>query len=564
MRKTHPKNLLLLLLTLSLSPSLWATPHFSDDKDPELLAHELVEAMTIEELLGQALMFSWTGVSPSSEINGWISEKNLGGIKLFGWNGYDIETVAKTIKEYQELALENTYGIPLLVATDQEGGIVRHMTDATSLTPGNMSIGASGLPLDSYNSGLLIGQELAAIGINMNFAPDVDLYLEPHTAVIGTRAFSADAEETAFLATLWYKGHGDAGIVSTVKHYPGHGRAVDDSHGVLPILDVTLEDLKKEDLLPYRMLINEGIPAVMVSHLAYSNITGETLPASRSHYFIEELLKDEMDFKGMVITDDMIMYGALMGNMTIEKACEDSLRAGVDMLLVSRGPETHKAVWTRIYKAAESDASLRERIREAAYRVILTKLIWLKGDNHIPYLPQADTVYDQVPLPAMADHTLDLTTRSITLFKDRDDKIPLTLTDESKVLLISQDRYIKEALKLRIPKAHFFDLPSDPELGELTSRLNSLKNIMHKYDTVIITLRNGYDQFIAEGLEEWNDKLIVVISSNPSYVESLPWVDTALFTYLYNYDTSDAVVAVLMGDIEPLGELPAHLDRGDQ
>jgi beta-N-acetylhexosaminidase len=548
----------ILFTLLSLIP-LSGEPRFSDEGDPDVLAGLLIDAMTLEECLGQTLMFSWTGVQPSSEISDWIRESNLGGIKIFGWNGYDDEALAETIGTYQKEALANRLGIPLLVATDQEGGIVRHITDKTSLTPGNMSIGASGLPLDAYNSGLLIGRELAALGVNMNFAPDVDLYLKPHTAVVGTRSFSADAEETAYLSAIWFKGHADAGIVATAKHFPGHGRSEEDSHGILPILDVSLEDLKKEDLLPYRMLINEGIPALMVGHLAYSRITGDKLPASRSPFFLKTLLRDEMGFQGMVISDDMIMNGAIMGTMTVAEACEDSLRAGVDMLLVSRGAETHGEVWNRLLGKAREDRAFEARIREAAQRVVGTKLIWLRGTGAVPFIPDAAHVYEHVPDPDMAEHTLNLASRSITLFKDRDGKIPLDPQETPRVLLVTQDRYMKEAMRKRIPGVHLFDIPSDPGAGELTARLESLTGIIDRYDRVVLILRNGYDQFIAEGLEEWNDKLIVLITSNPSYSEAVLWADTVLFAYLYNWDTTDAALGVLFGDYEPTGELPAEL-----
>ncbi|MDC7220554.1 MAG: glycoside hydrolase family 3 N-terminal domain-containing protein [Spirochaetales bacterium] len=552
------KRLSILILFL-FSYSLYALPHFNDNRAPEELAHALVEAMTPEERLGQTLMFSWKGVDPSSDIHKWIRDYNLGGIKIFGWNGYDIKTLSATIGEYQEAALNNRFGIPLLSATDQEGGIVRHITDHTALTPGNMSIGASGLPLDAYNSGYLIGKELAAIGINMNFAPNVDLYLKPHTAVIGTRAFSVDAEETAFYSTVWYRGHADAGIVSTVKHYPGHGRSDEDSHGVLPIIDVSLDDLKKDDLLPYRMLINEGIPAVMASHLAYSRITGDTLPASRSSFFLEELLRDEMGFKGMVISDDMIMYGAIMGSTTIEQACEESMRTGVDMLLISQSPDTHRRVWNRLHDSMEEDEAMAERIKEAAYRVVLTKLLWLKGDKAVPYIPDSESVYDNMTVPAMEEHNLDLAARSITVFKDRDGKIPLDIEGDGKILLVTQDRLVREAVRERIPGINIFDLPSNPEPGELSGRLNSLVRIIDRYDKVIFSFRNGYDQYIAEDLEPWNDKIIFFITSNPSYSESIEWADTVVFSYIYTRESVDASVGVILGDYEAGGELPAEL-----
>jgi beta-N-acetylhexosaminidase len=137
-------------------------------------------------------MLGWVGAEPSPLIMDWIRNRNIGGVKIFGWNTGDTLKLAETVGELQKNALTTQFGIPLLVATDQEGGLVRHVKGATSETPGNMAIGASGRPIDAYWSGYYIGRELSLLGINMNFAPTVDLYTNRDSTLIGPRSFSAD------------------------------------------------------------------------------------------------------------------------------------------------------------------------------------------------------------------------------------------------------------------------------------------------------------------------------------------------------------------------------------
>ena len=168
----------------------------------------------------------------------------------------------------QRSAADTRLGIPLFIATDQEGGWVRHVKSKTSITPGNMAIGASGLPYDAYWSGYYIGQELKSIGINMNFAPTVDVYSNIDAHVIGPRAFSQDPLETAQLALAYFKGMEETGVVSTAKHFPGHGNAAEDSHGILPRIDISFDTLWERELLPYRYLIDRDLPTVMSGHLS--------------------------------------------------------------------------------------------------------------------------------------------------------------------------------------------------------------------------------------------------------------------------------------------------------
>ena len=167
---------------------------FWSDYPNDLLADTLVNRMSDEELLSQILMFGWAGQEPSDLLNQWVSNRGLGSVKVFGWNTDNINLVAKSIRSLQQKSQARNFKIPLFVATDQEGGWIRHVKGDTSDTPGNMAIGAGGYPIDAYYSGFYINREIRALGINMNFAPTVDLYTNLNSTVIGPRSFGSDAE----------------------------------------------------------------------------------------------------------------------------------------------------------------------------------------------------------------------------------------------------------------------------------------------------------------------------------------------------------------------------------
>ena len=171
--------------------------------------------MSDEEVLGQLFMLAYPGDTPPPLLFDWIGKRGLGGIKIFGWNAEDTTKVAEAVAALQQAALASGRKVPLLIATDQEGGWIRHVKGATSQTPGNMAIGASGRPYDAYWSGYYIARELEALGINMNFAPAVDLATRPRSSIIGPRAFSDDPEESAALGVAYYRGTAAAGLIAT-------------------------------------------------------------------------------------------------------------------------------------------------------------------------------------------------------------------------------------------------------------------------------------------------------------------------------------------------------------
>ena len=357
--------------------------------DHELALDALMLDMSDEERLGQLFMLSYGGDVPTPLLYSWIRQRGLGGVKIFGWNAEDTTRLGVAIAAIQDAAARSPHDVPPFVATDQEGGWIRHVKGNTSITPGNMAIGASAWPSDSYRSAWYIGTELSALGITMNFAPTVDLATRPDSTIIGSRAFSHDPMETAILAAAWSRGMADSGVFATAKHFPGHGDTELDSHGVLPVLDVTMETLWNRELVPYRLLVAEGLPGIMSGHLAYPLITGNREPASLSATMINDVLRQRIGFEGVVITDDLMMYGAASPGGLAE-SCERAIRAGNDILMFSKTLDLDDPVWTRLLALYRRDPSFKARVDQSARRVIKAKLDWLLPRGEKGLYPVAD------------------------------------------------------------------------------------------------------------------------------------------------------------------------------
>jgi beta-N-acetylhexosaminidase len=191
-----------------------------------------------------------------------------------------------------------------------------------------MALGADNLPYDAWMTGLLLGRELAAVGVNMNFAPTIDVFVDPKADVIGPRAFMADPQMTGIMGLSFARGHEETGVISTAKHFPGHGDTEQDSHGTLPRVTADLETLMARDLVPYRIMIAGGVPAIMAGHLAFPSITGNEIPATLSKALLTGLLRDKLGFEGVAITDDLFMRGARTDGAPLHEVCYRSLRAG--------------------------------------------------------------------------------------------------------------------------------------------------------------------------------------------------------------------------------------------
>ncbi len=510
--------------------------------------------MSDQELAGQLFMISYPDTDPDETAIQWIEERNLGGIKIFGKNVGSLSKLAENVGFMQKKALSTRLGIPLLTATDQEGGWVRHIKESTSETAGNMSLGASGIPSDSLMSSLYINRQLKVLGINMNFAPTVDLYLNPGNMVIGPRAFSADPVQTAELAKAWYHGAEEAGIIATAKHFPGHGRTDKDSHGALPIIRATLEEIEQSDLLPYKALIEEGVPAVMAGHLAFPNITGSNRPATISQVLLKNVLRDKLGFQGLIITDDMIMAGASSYTPSTAYACLESIRSGVDMVLVSKDAETFDQAHRLIVDEMRKDPDFRHQVQQSVLRILAVKLHYLKPQGEQAMIPDVAAVKSFFPDRQAESFFYRQSCRSVSFIRNADENF--IFLGEKKVLFAGPRYFLSEALR-HFPKAgtyqtvpYFYDTDDwhPYELGHL----------IPKYDKVVFCVASPAHAQMLSRLRIFKDDIVVFSLLTPAFINDITW---ARGIAVYGRDRSSiaAGLAAMAGEYVPSGKVPIPL-----
>lgn len=530
----------------------------------EITAHveQILAEMSDEERVAQLLMISWATPEPTPEAMRWIRERNVGGIKVFGWNGEDLVTLTRAIGTMQRASLGTGTGIPLFTATDQEGGWVRHVKDGTSITPGNMAIGASQLPYDALMTGQYIGLELRALGINMNFAPTVDVYRNPDAHVIGPRAFSARPRQSGILGVAFYRGLEHAGVIATAKHFPGHGNASGDSHGMLPIIRDDYETFWNVDLLPFRMLIREGVPAVLSGHLSFPEITGDLAPASISPYFKQNVLRDELAFPGIVITDDLYMGGALeygqAQGWSFAELVRRAVEAGNDIVMFSRTPAFDGPIWQELISTYRGDPDFQTRVDESVRRILRVKLAYLRPDWRVPLEPDPDTIRTFMRTPNAREFFLDQAGRSVTVVQPGD--LPLAPGRAGRVLLAGKDPDFFRVGRRFFPGAAEFRF-SDPAFYQSSAADRAtFARTAAQYDTVVYLLSDPGSLQVLRAAEDLADRITVYSILTPIYLGEVPWVRRAIAVYGWGTESFESGFSALVGEIPAPGELPVPLD----
>lgn len=525
-------------------------------------AERLLADMSDEEIVAQTFLVGWPSAEPTPELLEWIRRRNIGGVKVFGWNADDLAQLAGTIGTLQREALATANSIPLLTATDQEGGWVRHVRGDTAITPGNMAIGASGLPYDAYKSAYYIGREIRALGINMNFAPTVDVYRNPEAHVIGPRAFGSDPVATGVLGTAYMRGLEDAGVIATAKHYPGHGSAAGDSHGVLPVLEYELAELWQRDLVPYRMLISEGLPAVLSGHLSFPGITGTNVPASVSADFKKSLLRDRLGFEGIVVTDDLYMGGATeyadAEGLSFADLCLQALRAGSDMILLSETPDPDGEIWNTVLAAYRQDGDFRRQLNRSVERILTVKMRYLGPEDRVPLIPDPAMVDERIPDPEGRQFFRDQAYRSATVVRDGD--LPLDLGDGSGVLLAGKDSDFLSVGRQLYPNADTYRITGGTFYDAAPGAVGRFARVAGAYERVIFCLSDPATLAVLRGSEDLAPRLSVVSILTPVYLQETPWVETAVAVYGWGRESLEAAYAVLRGEVSAEGSLPIDME----
>jgi beta-N-acetylhexosaminidase len=273
-------------------------------------------SLTIEQAIGQKLLLTFEGPTPSPEILETIRRHHLGGVTIFpGLGNTESAAQVRELTAALQAAARESGQPPLLIGVDQEGGQLSPIRQGSTLFPGNLALGAAGSVELARQVGRAIGRELAAVGANLNYAPACDINSNPANPVIGTRSFGEEPALVASMAAAMVDGLQAAGVAATAKHFPGHGDTASDTHHGAAIIPHGLERLARVELPPFEAAIDAGVKLVMAGHVALPHLhNGLIIPATLSGPLMRGLLRDKLGFTGVTVTDCMDMGAIEQGD----------------------------------------------------------------------------------------------------------------------------------------------------------------------------------------------------------------------------------------------------------
>lgn len=503
---------------------------------PERTAEQVMADMDRDEKIGQLFVPTVSGTTPE-ENSDLISEYHPGGLIYFPENLTDTGQIAELSNGLQELADDSGAGVPLLLGVDQEQGTVARLPVGTRF-PDAMAVGAT---RSTEHAAALAGataDELAALGITMDYAPVADVNVDPDNPVIGIRSFGSDPELVGRMAAAQARAFQEGGVAPVVKHFPGHGDTDVDSHTGLPTVDVSRETWEERDLPPFRQAVDAGVDAVMTAHVLTPELDDSGEPATLSPGLINGVLRDELGYDGVVTTDALNMDGVRQTHGDGEIAVR-ALEAGADQLLMP--PDLETAV-TAVRDAVEEGRISQKRLDDSVRRVLTLKA--KRG------------LYDAEPVnPEAAEETVgseehqqaarDLAEDAVTLLRNEDGTLPLDEGDTVHVTGTGAE-----------------------EVGERLSEAGIERvGTASEADTVVVGTTGARDdaqqrQRVTAAAES-GTPVVVVAQGTPYSLAEFGEVEGYLATYSDVGVSRAAAARVLTGEVDPSGKLPVDIPGAD-
>jgi beta-N-acetylhexosaminidase len=334
------------------------------------LAARMVQHMSLEEKLGQMVIIEFYGSTLNSDLRQMIQQNHISGVLIENKNN-NAQTRSQLVALDQ--AMQSAAHVPLFISTDYEGGVVNELRQITGERPSDAQIGASKDPQQAYKAGSGAAADLRGLGLNVNFMPIVDVLVNASNPGLPQRTFGSDPKLVTDMGRAYLKGLTDGGIVGCLKHFPGLGSANLDPHLALPRMDRSLTTLNAVDLVPYRTLIGEGIvPMVMVTHIENPQLD-PNLPTSLSPRVVTDLLRKNLNFQGVIISDTLWM-GGISNTYSLSQAAVLAVKAGTDLLLGPRGLNETQTMLYGLKQAVNAGQISTSQIDASVTRILALKL----------------------------------------------------------------------------------------------------------------------------------------------------------------------------------------------
>ena len=538
-------------------------------------------SLTLREKVGQLIM-PWVGGeyaaigSPEFEqVRKWVQDDEVGGLVLS--IGLPLSYAAK-INELQMRAK-----VPLLIASDMENGPGMRLGNIYALPsllpqgggtvfPPVMALGATGSEDLAYKLGQVLGTEARAIGVHLAFGPVLDVNSNPLNPIINTRSFGENPQLVAHLAQAYIRGARSNGLLTTGKHFPGHGDTDVDSHLDLPTIHADRAYLDSVDLPPFRAAVSEGIDAIMTAHIAVVGVEGANAgPATLSPRFMTGILRDEMHFGGVLFTDAMTMGGVAKRYGATEPLIM-ALEAGADVLLM---PHSVPDAITTVVDAVKSGRLSESRIDASARRILTAKARAGLRTGRLVDLNAIDRIVD---IPAHTRIAEEVAERSITLAQDKMGLVPVSMDSTRKILSITYaepadlvaGRAFNSAIAERLPQTQTVRVDSrttDAEYAALAAQADSASLLVvsayvsPRAFAGSVATQGAFAQFV-EKLALSGKPIIVLSFGSPYLLSAFPSVSSYLLAWGGAPISQRAAALALLGEREINGRLPISLPPG--
>ncbi|WP_408893626.1 beta-N-acetylhexosaminidase [Paenibacillus taichungensis] len=557
-------------------------------KPKEIYALKLTQ-MTLREKIGQMLLCGFHGTEAAGEVDAFLRKYPIGGVIYFARNVESPEQVERLSSGLQRIAVDSG-NVPLWISIDQEGGMVARITEGIALMPGQMAIAAAGSIEDAYQAAYISGVELRSMGINMNFAPVLDVNNNAANPVIGVRSFGESPQSVAAYGVRSIAGVQDADISATAKHFPGHGDTDTDSHLDLPVIPHDRERVERVELIPFRAAIAAGVDAMMSAHIYFPALEPERLPVTLSRAVLSGLLRQELGYDGMIVTDCMEM-DAIAANYGTVDAAVMAVEAGADLVLISHTAHLQAGAFEALLAAVQSGRISEARIDESVTRLLKYKAKRGLLENGMD--TGDDEVNGAVSTSLSAEVTDSASSKrqernqllhqavarrisenSITLVRDQLNMLPLkpertlVITVATSVTTIA-DEQLTQAATLGSALSHcgldVVEVTVTPE--EVAIRSARLLQAAEEDDVRQIVV-GTYNAGSASGdpqcrligwLQQLGKPLAVVALRSPYDLLAIPEVQVYVAAYESRPLAMDSAARALMGHIPFAGKLPVSL-----
>jgi beta-N-acetylhexosaminidase len=511
--------------------------------------------LNTEQKIGQMMLASLPGPELDAESEAMLRRYHVGGVVLFARNIVSVEqTRALTTAIHRVCTVD---GLPPIIGVDQEGGRVKRLMDAATGIPSAMALGATGDPTLAGRVMAVTGRELRALGINTDFAPCVDVNNNPRNPVIGTRSFGESPERVAAFGVAALEGLRGAGIAATAKHFPGHGDTQIDSHLDLPVIPHGLDRLRAIELPPFIAAIRAGVPLVMTTHISFPALEPDGLPATLSRRILTGLLREELSFDGVIITDAMVMQ-AITDNYGIVPGSVRAVIAGVDLAApLAEEP----AIVAALLDAVRDDRLPLAQVDASVARILRLKR-WLAAQAAALPGDVVGSEEHRAVVRAAAE-------ASVTLLDARPGIFPMTPERSIAVVEFTQERahqaevisadaaLLHQAFARRFPDVRHAAIHA---VTPAPDDVQAARALAQEAEILVIGTReaNRFPGQVAaiETLRDATKPTIIVSLRAPYDLDAFPWAAARIAAYGDLPASLDVVAEICAGALAPRGHLP--------